>query len=244
VTALPSGPVPRRRWLAPITAAFCTVLVVSNILAIKPLNLPGWLSFVTMDGGNLLFPISYIFGDILVEVYGYAEARRVIWLGFVLNILAATVFSVVVALPPAAGWENFYAPEVDMQTAFASVLYQTPRVVAGSVIAFWCGSFVNAWIMARMKILTRGRHLWMRTIGSTIFGEGVDTLLFTALAFAGIWERDLMLRVILWNFLFKTGYEAVITPLTYWIVRRLKRAESSDPYDTHTHFSPFRLRDS
>lgn len=231
---MPESPAPSRRWLAPITAVFCTVLVISNISAIKPLTLPG-LSFITMDGGNLLFPISYIFGDILVEVYGYAQARRVIWLGFILNIFAAGAFSIVVALPPAAGW--------DMQDAFAAILSQTPRIVLGSIVAFWCGSFLNAWVMAKMKVWMAGRHLWMRTIGSTIAGEGVDSLLFTTLAFAGVWPPALCLQVIFWNFILKTGYEIVATPLTYLIIRRLKRAESSDPYDTDTNFSPFRLDD-
>jgi queuosine precursor transporter len=230
---IPPSP-PRRRWLAPITAIFCTVLVVSNVTAIKPLSIPG-LPFVLMDGGNLLFPISYIFGDILVEVYGYAQSRRIIWLGFALNLFAAATFSLVALLPPAPGWE--------MQDAFATILLQTPRVVLGSLAAFWCGSFLNAWVMAKMKIWTRGRHLWMRTIGSTIAGQAVDSTLFTFLAFAGVWPLDLVIQISLWNFVLKTSYEAIATPLTYVVVRRLKRAESSDPYDTHTAFSPFRLDD-
>ena len=181
-----SAPSSSRRWLGTLTAVFCTVLVISNVSAIKPLSLPG-LPFVLMDGGNLLFPISYIFGDILVEVYGYAQSRRIIWLGFVLNIFAAATFSLVALLPPAPGW--------DMQDAFAAILLQTPRVVLGSVVAFWCGSFLNAWVMARMKILTRGRHLWMRTIVSTIAGEGVDSLLFTAIAFGGVWPLALVAQL-------------------------------------------------
>lgn len=233
----PGSPPPAssRRWLAPITAVFCTVLVISNVSAIKPLNIPG-LPFVTMDGGNLLFPISYIFGDILVEVYGYAQSRRIIWLGFVLNIFAAATFSLVALLPPAPGWE--------LQDAFSSILLQTPRVVLGSIIAFWCGSFLNAWVMARMKVLMGGRHLWMRTIGSTIAGEGVDSLLFTSIAFGGVWPLALVAQVIFWNFILKTAYEIVATPLTYFIVHRLKRAERADPFDAHTDFSPFRLGDS
>jgi queuosine precursor transporter len=228
----PALPVSSRRWLAPITATFCAVLVISNVSAIKPLSIPG-LPFVLMDGGNLLFPISYIFGDILVEVYGYAQSRRIIWLGFVLNIFAAATFSLVALLPPAPGWE--------MQDAFASILLQTPRVVLGSVVAFWCGSFLNAWVMARMKVLTQGRHLWMRTIASTVAGEGIDSLLFTAIAFGGVWPRTLVFQVIFWNFVLKTGYEILATPLTYVVVHRLKRAERSDPFDDQTDFSPFRL---
>lgn len=226
---------PRRRWLAPITAIFCTVLVVSNITAIKPLSLPG-LPFVLMDGGNLLFPISYIFGDVLVEVYGYAQSRRIIWLGFALNLFAAATFTLVALLPPAPGW--------DMQEAFAAILLQTPRVVLGSLAAFWCGSFLNAFVMAKLKIRTRGRYLWLRTIGSTIVGQAVDSSLFTILAFAGVWPLALVLKISLWNFALKTTYEVLATPLTYVIVRRLKHAESSDPYDTHTDFSPFRLGDT
>jgi hypothetical protein len=228
----PALPTSSRRWLAPITAVFCTVLVISNVSAIKPLSLPG-LPFVLMDGGNLLFPISYIFGDILVEVYGYAQSRRVIWLGFVLNIFAAATFSLVALLPHAPGWE--------MQDAFASILLQTPRVVLGSVVAFWCGSFLNAWVMAKMKVRMGGRHLWMRTIGSTIAGEGIDSLLFTAIAFGGVWPWTLVFQVICWNFVLKTAYEILATPLTYFIVHRLKRAERADPFDVHTDLSPFRL---
>ena len=221
-----------RRWLAPITAVFCTVLVISNVSAIKPLALPH-LPDVLMDGGNLLFPISYIFGDVLVEVYGYAQSRRIIWLGFILNVFAAGAFSLVALLPPAPGWE--------LQDAFSSILLQTPRVVLGSVVAFWCGSFLNAWVMAKMKVLMRGRHLWMRTIASTVAGEGIDSLLFTALAFGGVWPWALVGQVICWNFVLKTGYEVLATPLTYAVVRRLKRAERADPFDVHTRFSPFRL---
>lgn len=226
---------PRRRWLVPISAVFCTVLVVSNLTAIKPLSLPG-LPFILMDGGNLLFPISYIFGDILVEVYGYAQSRRIIWLGFALNLFAAATFTLVALLPPAPGW--------GMQEAFAAILLQTPRVVLGSLAALWCGSFLNAFVMAKLKVRTRGRHLWLRTIGSTLAGQAVDSALFTFLAFAGVWPLALVIKISLWNFALKTTYEVVATPLTYVVVRRLKRAESSDPYDTHTDFSPFRLGDT
>ena len=235
MTGPATSALPPRRWLAPITAVFCTVLVISNVSAIKPLSIPG-LPFILMDGGNLLFPISYIFGDILVEVYGYAQSRRVIWLGFVLNIFAAAAFALVAKLPPAPGWE--------MQEAFASILLQTPRVVLGSIVAYWCGSFLNAWVMARMKVWMRGRHLWLRAIASTIAGEGVDSLLFTSIAFGGVWPLPLVLQVIGWNFVLKTGYEVLATPLTYAVVRRLKRAERADPFDTHTDFSPFRFGDS
>ena len=232
MTNKPPVPVAGPRWLPTLAAISCTVWVISNIAAIKPLQIPG-LRFITMDGGNLLFPISYILGDVLVEVYGYAQARRVIWLGVALNIFAAGTFALVSALPPAGGW--------DMQSSFAIILQQTPRVVFGSLIAFWCGSFLNAWIMARMKVWQRGQRLWMRTIGSTIVGEAADSLLFTTIAFLGIWPHHMVIQVILWNFVFKTAYEVAATPLTYFIINRLKRTEASDPYDTHTSFSPFRL---
>jgi queuosine precursor transporter len=221
------------RYLDVVSVTFVVVLLVSNLTAIKPLALPSWLH-LQMDGGNILFPISYIFGDILVEVYGYARSRRVIWLGFGANAAAALVFSLIVAWPPAAGW--------DLQGAFASVLGQTPRIVAASLAAFLCGEFTNSYILAKMKILTGGRWLWTRTIGSTVAGQLVDSALFTLLAFAGLWPMDLMLKVIAGNYLFKVAYEALATPITYAIVGALKRRENEDFYDRGTNFNPFRVR--
>lgn len=216
-----------------VSVTFVVVLLISNLTAMKPLALPAWLH-LQMDGGNILFPISYIFGDILVEVYGYARSRRVIWLGFGTNAAAALVFSLVVAWPPAAGWE--------LQGAFASVLGQTPRIVAASLAAFLCGEFTNAYVLAKMKILTRGRWLWTRTIGSTVAGQLVDSALFTVLAFAGLWSPETIVKVIAGNYLFKVAYEALATPATYAIVRALKRRENEDVYDRDTNFNPFRLR--
>lgn len=221
----------RYRYLDVITATFVAVLIVSNIAAIKAVKLP--FTIIEIDGGTLLFPISYIFGDILVEVYGYARSRRVIWMGFGANLVASLTFALVAALPAAPGWE--------FQEQFVTILGQTPRVVAASLLAFICGEFVNAVIMAKMKILTQGRHLWTRTIGSTLVGQAVDSMLFSLLAFAGIWPRELLFKVIIWNFLFKVGYETLATPLTYLIVNRLKKAEREDFYDHHTNFNPFRL---
>ncbi len=220
------------RYLDIISVVFVVVLLISNITAIKPIGAPSWWP-LNMDGGNILFPISYIFGDILVEVYGYARSRRVIWLGFAVNAVAALVFSFVVALPPAQGW--------DLQTAFAQVLGQTPRIVIASLCAFLCGEFTNSLVMAKMKILTRGRWLWTRTIGSTVAGELVDSMLFTLIGFAGIWPADLVIKVIAGNYLFKVAYEVLATPLTYAIVGFLKRAEQEDFYDRGTNFNPFRL---
>ncbi len=220
------------RYLDIFSVLFVVVLLVSNVVAVKALRLSGLLG-LDIDGGTLLFPLSYIFGDILVEVYGYARSRRVIWLGFASNALAAVVFSLVVALPPSPDWH--------LQEAFATVLGQTPRIVLASLIAFWVGEFSNSYIMAKMKILTRGRRLWMRTIGSTIVGQGLDSLLFQIIAFGGVWPLALILRVTLWNYILKVAYEVLATPLTYAAVRALKRAEQEDYYDRGTNFSPFRL---
>lgn len=209
------------------------VLLLSNIVAVKPVRVLNLLH-LDLDSGTLLFPISYIFGDVLVEVYGYARSRRVIWLGFGFNLFAALLFAIIVALPPSPEWQ--------MQEAFATILGQTPRIVAGSLIAFWCGEFVNSYVMAKMKILTGGQYLWTRTIGSTLVGQAVDTVLFQTIAFAGVWETPLLLRVILWNYTAKVLYEALATPITYAVVGFLKRAEQEDYYDYDTDFNPFTLR--
>ncbi len=218
------------RYLDIVSVLFVVVLIVSNITAIKAIRLPAWCP-LAMDGGNILFPISYIFGDILVEVYGYARSRRVIWLGFGSNALAASIFALVAALPPAAGWE--------LQDSFKAILGQAPRVVLASLCAFFCGEFTNSFVMAKMKIWTEGRHLWSRTIGSTLAGQLVDSILFTTIGFAGVWPWTLMLQVIAGNYLFKVTYEALATPLTYAVVGFLKRAESEDFYDHQTSFNPF-----
>lgn len=209
------------------------VLLLSNIVAVKPVRLLNTFQ-IDLDAGTLLFPVSYIFGDVLVEVYGYARSRRVIWMGFAFNLLAALLFTIIVLLP--------HPPEWQMQEAFAAILGQTPRIVLGSLVAFWCGEFVNSYIMAKMKTFTGGKHLWTRTIGSTIAGQAVDTVLFQTIAFAGVWDGSLLLRVILWNYTAKVTYEALATPLTYAVVGFLKRAEQEDYYDYDTDFNPFTLR--
>jgi len=221
------------KYLDLISVVFVAVLLISNICAVKALRLSHLLN-LDIDGGMLLFPISYIFGDILVEVYGYGRSRRVIWLGFAVNALAALVFSIVIALPPAPGWE--------LQEAFAAILGQAPRIVTGSLIAFLCGEFTNAYVMAKMKIWTKGRHLWSRTISSTIAGQAVDSILFQTIAFAGLWPNALLLRVIFWNFALKVAYEALATPATYAIVGFLKKHENEDHYDYGTDFNPFRWK--
>jgi uncharacterized integral membrane protein (TIGR00697 family) len=221
------------RYLDVITVSFVLVLLLSNIVAVKPVRI---LDFLRLDlnSGTLLFPISYIFGDVLVEVYGYARSRRVIWMGFGFNLLAALLFWVIVMLPPSPEWQ--------MQEAFAMILGQTPRIVAGSLIAFWCGEFVNSYLMAKMKIWTGGRYLWTRTIGSTMLGQAVDTVLFQTIAFAGVWDTGLLLRVIVWNYTAKVLYETLATPLTYAVVGFLKKAEQEDYYDYDTDFNPFALK--
>ena len=221
------------RYLDIISVAFVAVLIISNIVAIKALRISDFLK-LDIDGGTLLFPVSYIFGDALVEVYGYARSRRVIWLGFGGNVLAALMFTLVGVLPSAPGWE--------LQDEFIAILGQTPRVVAASLTAFLCGAFVNAYIMSKMKIMTRGRWLWTRTIGSTIGAQIVDSLLFQTLAFGGLWPLGLILRVSLWNFAVKVAYEALATPLTYALIGKLKHAEHEDFYDHRTNFNPFTLR--
>ena len=218
------------RYLDLISVIFVTVLLVSNITAIKAIRISDFLG-IEIDGGTLLFPISYIFGDVLVEVYGYARSRRVIWLGFGANVTAALIFSLVAALPAAPGWE--------LQDAFSTILGQTPRVVCGSLLAFLCGEFTNSFIMAKMKIWTQGRHLWSRTISSTLAGQAVDSVLFTTLAFSGLWPVELMIKVVFWNFILKAAYEALATPFTYWVVGRLKHAEQEDYFDHKTNFNPF-----
>lgn len=223
---------PRRayRFLDAITVLFVVVLLLSNIVAIKPVRVFGQLY---LEGGIVLFPISYIFGDVLVEVYGFARARRVIWLGFAANVFMAAVFTLVIWLPGPPNWES--------NQAFIDILGQTPRIVAASVVAFWTGEFVNSYVMAKMKVWSEGRHLWTRTIGSTIAGEAVDTVLFITIAFYGVWNDSQIVGAIVGNYLGKVLYEIVATPLTYLIVGALKRAEQEDYYDRDTNFNPFVL---
>ena len=217
-----------------VMAAFVTVLICSNLIGpAKIVQFDGWPVF---GAGVLFFPISYVFGDILTEVYGYARARRVIWAGFAGLAFASLMSAVVVALPPAAFWENQQAYEV----AFG----QAPRIAAASMLAYFCGEFVNSFVLSKMKILTAGKWLWTRTIGSTVVGEAVDSSLFYPLAFynSGIIPNDKLPAIMLAQFLLKVAVEVLFTPLTYKIVGALKRAESEDYYDRSTNFSPFTLK--
>jgi len=226
------------RYYEFVMAAFVTVLVCSNLIGpakIAQLELPV-LGPVTFGAGVLFFPISYIFGDVLTEVYGYAQARRVIWCGFAALAFASLMAAIIVALPTAPFWTHQSAYEI----AFGS----TWRIVAASMVAYFCGEFVNSFVLAKMKIATQGRWLWTRTIGSTIVGEAVDSALFYPLAFygSGIIPNDKLPLVMMMQFVLKVGVEVVFTPLTYKIVATLKRAEHEDYFDRRTNFSPFTLR--
>ncbi len=221
-----------------VMAAFVAVLLLSNVLgagkvAVVDLPVIGPWPF---GAGILFFPVSYVIGDVLTEVYGYARARRVVWTGFTALLFMAAMAWVVVALPPAPAWGN--------QAAYETVFGQVGRIVAASIVAFWAGEFVNSYVMARMKLWTRGRHLWTRTIGSTVVAEGVDSLLFYPLAFwhAAGFTDALVVQVLLTQWALKVGWEVLLTPATYWIVGWLKRAEGVDVFDEGTDFSPFARR--
>ncbi|WP_017669666.1 queuosine precursor transporter [Blastomonas sp. AAP53] len=225
----------RFRYYDFVMAAFVTVLLLSNVLgAAKP-------TFITIGGeqwvygaGILFFPLGYVIGDVLTEIYGYARARRVIWAGFGALLFMAFMSWVVVSLPPADGWDG--------QGAYESVFGQVPRIVFASIVAFWAGEFVNSYVMARMKVWTKGKMLWTRTIGSTIVGQGVDSLIFYPLAFYGEWETSQVITVMITNWLLKVSWEVVLTPVTYAVVGWLKRREGVEVFDTATDFTPFSTR--
>lgn len=226
------------RYYEFVMVAFVTVLICSNLIGpakIAQLDLP-LLGVVTFGAGVLFFPISYVFGDILTEVYGYARARRVIWAGFAGLGFASFMATVVVALPPAPFWPH--------QGAYEIAFGNTSRIVAASMLAYFCGEFVNSYVLAKMKVATQGRWLWTRTIGSTIVGEAVDSALFYPLAFygAGIIPDEKLPLVMAAQFVTKVGVEVLFTPLTYRIVGFLKRVEQEDHYDRNTDFSPFTLK--
>jgi len=212
-----------------IMALFASVLIISNIASSKILN----LGFFTFDGGTILFPLSYIFGDVLTEVYGYARSRKVIWVGFLCAALMTAVFAIVGALPPAEGWNN--------QEAYTAILGATPRIVLGSLTAYLFGEFSNSFILAKMKILTKGKWLFTRTISSTLIGEAIDTSFFVAIAFWGVLPNDLLLTVFLSNYIFKCGVEIAATPVTYRVVKFLKKSENEDYYDYETNFNPLKI---
>ena len=225
------------RYYDLIMAAYVCILLCANLIGpskVSTVRVPV-IGDVTFVAGVLFFPLSYIFGDILTEVYGYARDRRCVWAGFAALAFAALMASVIVALPPAVEWR-------DKQATVAAVFGSTWRIVGASIIAFWCGSLVNSFVLAKMKILTHGRWLWTRTIGSTICGEAVDSSLFYTIAFYGLWDNHLLLTVMVTQYVLKTAWEVVITPVTYRVVAFLKRVEQEDFYDTHTDFTPFTLK--
>ena len=226
------------RYFDYVMAAFVTILLLSNVLGagkVAVVDLPG-IGAWPFGAGILFFPISYVIGDVLTEVYGYGRARRCIWAGFAAMLFMAFMSFVVVALPPAPDWTG--------QAAYEQVFGQVPRIVFASICAFWVGEFVNSYVLAKMKVWTQGRHLWTRTIGSTIAGEGVDSLIFYPLAFWGAagWTNALVIKVLLTQWALKVSWEAILTPFTYAVVGFLKRREGVDVYDEATDFSPFHAK--
>lgn len=215
------------KYLGMISVFFVAVLLISDVASTKIVD----LGRLTFDGGTLLFPLSYIFGDVLTEVYGYKQSRKVIWLGLLSALMMSVIFAIVAKLPADPSWGN--------QAAYDAILGQTPRIVVASLIAFFSGEFSNSFILAKMKIWTKGKMLWTRTIGSTIVGELVDTLLFVVIAFAGTLPTSVLVAIIISNYLFKTGVEVLFTPITYKVINFLKKREQEDYYDTNTNFNPF-----
>jgi len=215
------------RYFDIIVGLFVAVLLISNIASTKIVDI--WR--FTFDGGTILFPLSYIFGDILTEVYGYRQSRRAIWIGFLSAVIMSIVLGLVGLISPAEGW--------NLQEAYMAILGQAPRIVTASLIAYFAGEFSNSYILAKMKVFTKGKWLAARTIGSTIIGEAIDTLIFVFIAFYGVFSNSLLLVIIVSNYIFKVLLEVAFTPLTYKIVSLLKRAEGVDHYDRKTNFNPF-----
>jgi uncharacterized integral membrane protein (TIGR00697 family) len=219
-----------------VMAAYVCVLLCANLIGpakLSTVQVPV-IGSITFAAGVLFFPISYIFGDILTEVYGYARDRRCVWAGFAALAFAALMATVIVALPPASNWDG--------QPAVRAIFGSTWRIIAASIIAFWCGSFVNSFVLAKMKLLTDGRMLWTRIIGSTLCGELVDSALFYSIAFYGVWTNDRVIQVLLTQYVLKSVWEIVMTPVTYRVVAFLKRTEQEDYYDRLTDFTPFSLK--
>ena len=214
-----------------VLVAMVVVFVLSNLIGAAKLST---VMGFTFGAGVLFFPVSYILGDVMTEVYGYANARRAVWAGVGANLFMALMAAFVVALPPAEGWDG--------QPAYVAVFGMTPRIVAASLLAFWAGELANAYVMAKMKVRSEGRHLWQRTIGSTIVGQGVDSVIFYPVAFLGIWSTGQVLTVMATNYVLKVVWEAVLTPVTYLVIGKLKRVEGVDIYDRDTDFTPFSVK--
>lgn len=226
------------RWFDFFVALFVTSLIISNIIAAKLVVLGPWV----LPAAVILFPIAYIVGDVLTEVYGYARARRVIWLGFFANLLAVVAIWLGGRLPAAPFWTlGVYETPAQAQQAYDALLGFSPRLLVASFIAYLVGEFLNAYVLARLKVKTRGRFLWVRTIGSTLVGQGADSLVFLSIAFWGILPPAALAQAILSQWTFKVLYEALATPITYAVVNALKRAEGVDAYDVETDFRPWRL---
>lgn len=226
---------PRYRFLPLVTGVFVTCLVVSNIIAVKLVTVAG----LVLPAAVILFPVAYIFGDVLTEVYGYAEARKVIWTGFGANLLAVAAIWIAGQLPAAPFWNAgvYDSPQAAGQ-AFQAILGFTPRLLAASFSAYLVGEFLNSIVLAKLKVATNGRWLWARTIASTLIGEGADSAIFITVAFYGVFPAAGLAQAVLSQWLFKTGYEIAATPLTYLVVNALKRAEGADYFDRDTRFSP------
>ena len=221
----------RFNWLILIASVFVTCLIIANIIAVKLVNIWGLI----VPAAVIIFPISYIFGDILTEVYGYKTSRKVIWLGFFCNLLAVIAIWIGQMLPSASFW--------DAQSSYERILGFAPRLLFASLIAYLLGEFTNSFVLAKLKIATNGRWLWLRTISSTLAGEGLDSVVFITIAFVGTIPSEGLLSAVLTQWIFKVGYEVAVTPLTYWIVNFLKRQEGLDAYDRDTNFNPLVLTD-
>lgn len=232
VEPTPRSPLPSNGYslaFVLVVAGFVTSLLVANIIAVKLIAVGPWI----MPAGVIIFPLSYILGDVLTEVYGYRRARQAIWLGFACNLLAVLAIALAQALPPAGFWDG--------QAAFERILGYAPRLLLASFLAYLVGEFANAYVLARMKVLTQGRWLWTRTIGSTLVGQLLDSAVFISVAFAGVLPSEGLLVAILVQWLAKSVYETAATPVTYWVVNTLKRHEGVDVYDTQTDFNPLKV---
>lgn len=216
------------RYYETLVHVFVVALLISNLVAAKIVAFGSY----RVSGALLLFPITYIFGDIFTEVYGYSASRRAIWVGFFSSMLLTGLGLIIVVMPAAPEWHD--------QAAYETIFKVAPRMITASLIAFWCGDFVNSYVMAKMKLLTRGRFLWTRTIGSTVAGQAVDTIVVMVLGFAGRTHWALIAKLIYSSYLFKVLYETIATPITYVIVNKLKQVEGVDVYDTATNFNPFK----
>jgi len=219
------------KYLDIATVIFVVSLLLSNLVTSNKFSQIGNFSF---GSGVILFPVSYLIGDVLTEVYGYSKSRRVIWIGFITVIISVLIVQIILCMPPADNWPN--------QKAYETVFSNVPRTVCSSIFAYFVGEFANSYTLAKMKILTGGKYLWTRTIGSTTVGEGVDTLIFYPCAFLGIFDPSLILKIMIANYTLKVLWEVIATPLTYKIVGFLKKKENEDYFDYKTNFSPFVLK--